>query len=70
MTSQTEPLTSKYDQAIADYTEAIRHDPLNADAYRARGRIWSDRNQNDKAHADYTEASRVETLDRRGRSSD
>ena len=51
----------EYDNAIADFTEAIRLgrelDRVNADRYRSRA--WSDKGQLDKAEADFNEAIRL-----------
>ncbi|HUY92863.1 MAG TPA: tetratricopeptide repeat protein [Pirellulales bacterium] len=49
------PETKKLeDEAIADYTEAIRLEPGNAEAYYYRGNVWSDKEQFDKAIEDFT----------------
>lgn len=50
----------KYDEAIADFTEAIRLDPNNASAYFNRGLTWGNKKQHDKAFEDYTETLRLE----------
>ena len=34
-----------YEKAVADYTEAIRLDPKDSDAYCGRGWIWREMNQ-------------------------
>ena len=47
------------DRAIADYNEAIRLNPNDADAYYNRGNAWSDKGDNDGAIADYNEAIRL-----------
>jgi lipoprotein NlpI len=44
------------DHAIADYSEAIRLDPKDADAYNNRGNVYLDKGDLDRAMADYTEA--------------
>ncbi len=48
-----------YEQAIANYTEAIRLNPGLFEAYNARGNSWSDHQDLDRAVADYTEAIRL-----------
>jgi tetratricopeptide (TPR) repeat protein len=48
-----------YDQAIADYTEAIRLNPQYATAYYNRGSAYRDKNDYDRAITDYTEAIRL-----------
>ena len=57
--------TSKrdWDRAIADYTEALRHNPLDADSHNNRGNAFSDRREYDKAIADYNEAIRLKPND-------
>jgi Flp pilus assembly protein TadD len=47
------------DQAIADYTEAIRLDPYDAEAYNGRGFAYGSKGEYDRAIADYTEAIRL-----------
>ena len=49
-----------YDKAIADYTEAIRLDPKNAEAYCNRGHAYEEKGDYDKAIADCTEAIRLD----------
>jgi predicted negative regulator of RcsB-dependent stress response len=44
-----------YDQAIADYTEAIRMHPGYAPAYVGRGNAYSKKGDYDRAIADYTQ---------------
>jgi tetratricopeptide (TPR) repeat protein len=46
----------EYDQAIADYGEAIRLDPKYAVAYRSRGDAWRAKREYDQAIADYDQA--------------
>ena len=53
----------KYDQAIADFTEAIRIDPRDAQAYVDRGDAWGWTKDLDRAIADYTEAIRIDPDD-------
>ena len=50
----------KVDNAIADYSEAIRLDPKFAVAYYERGNAWAIQMQYDKAIADYSEAIRID----------
>src|SRR5437016_1925492 len=49
-----------YDQAIADYSEAIRLDPKNADIYSRRGTAYQLKSDYDRAIADYSEAIRLD----------
>jgi tetratricopeptide (TPR) repeat protein len=46
-------------RALADYSEAIRLDPSNADAYFNRGNAAHDRGEFDRAIADFTDAVRL-----------
>jgi tetratricopeptide (TPR) repeat protein len=48
------------DNAIKDYTEAIRLDPENVSAYTNRGFSWANKNEHDKAIEDYNEAIRLD----------
>src|SRR5208282_2604354 len=48
-----------YDKAISDFTEAIRLNPKNADAYCNRGAAYASKGDDDQAIADYTEALRL-----------
>jgi tetratricopeptide (TPR) repeat protein len=48
-----------FDNAIAEYNEAIRLDPRYADAYYARGYVWNEKKQLDKAISDFSEAIRL-----------
>ena len=53
-------LKSKYHQAVpADFTEAIRLDPRDADSHCNRGRAYEKKDDLDKAITDYTEAIRI-----------
>ena len=47
----------EYDKAIADFNEAIRLDPKDADAYTNRGYAWYAKKEYDKAIADFTRPS-------------
>jgi tetratricopeptide (TPR) repeat protein len=48
------------DQAIADYTEAIRRDPQDTTAYYNRGNAYRCKGEFDHAIADYTEVIRLD----------
>ena len=48
------------DRAIADYNDAIRIDPDNADAFYGRGNAWSEKFDDARAFADYDEAIRLD----------
>jgi tetratricopeptide (TPR) repeat protein len=47
---------NKYDQAIAEFTEAIRTDPLYVFSYNYRGSAYSGKRNYDSAIADYNRA--------------
>jgi tetratricopeptide (TPR) repeat protein len=47
---------AEYDRAIADFGDAIRLDPKDADAYLYRGRTWEQMDEHEKAIADFGEA--------------
>jgi lipoprotein NlpI len=49
----------EYENASADFTEAIRVNPKNPDAYYGRGGVWLKRGNYDEAITDYTEAIRL-----------
>jgi len=51
--------TGGTDEAIADYTEALRLNPNFVDAYVNRGLAWSSEGEDDKAIADLTQAIRL-----------
>ena len=51
---------SKFDEAIHDYTEAIRLNPKSAAAYVGRGFSHQQKGENEKAIADLTEALRYD----------
>jgi tetratricopeptide (TPR) repeat protein len=46
----------KYDEAISDYTEAIKRKPEHADFYYSRGLAYNKMGKSDKAISDYTKA--------------
>ena len=48
-----------FDKAIADYTQAIRLDPKDAEAHFGRGCSYSKKGDHDKAIADFTDAIRL-----------
>lgn len=49
----------EFDQAIADYDEALRLDPSYAHAYSTRGNAYRRKGENDRGIADYDEALRL-----------
>ena len=49
-----------YDQAISCYTDAIRRDPKEIDAYCIRGLSYGYKGNYDKAFADFDEALRLD----------
>ncbi len=49
-----------YDAAIASFTEAMRIDPKDANAYSSRGIAYEGKGDMDKALADYSEAIRID----------
>ena len=51
---------SRYDEAIADYTQAVNLDPKDADAYTDRAWAYDDKGRYDEAIADFTEALRLD----------
>ena len=53
-------MKGEYDKAIADYDEAIKLDPKNANAYSYRGLAWYWKSEYDKAIADYDEAIKLD----------
>ena len=51
--------TGKFDDAVADFSEAIRLEPKSVDAWAARGMAYCDRGDFDKAVADFSEVLRL-----------
>lgn len=51
--------TGRYDNAIADYSEALKLDPSDADIYNNRGNAFRRKGQHDRAIADYNEAIKL-----------
>jgi tetratricopeptide (TPR) repeat protein len=49
-----------YDQAIADYTQAIRIAPNYVDAYNQRGSAYINKGDEDRAIADFTQVIRLD----------
>ena len=52
-----------YDSAIADYTQAIRLNPNDADAYYNRGNVYVKKGDFVKARADFEAALRIDPND-------
>jgi tetratricopeptide (TPR) repeat protein len=50
----------EYDDAFADFTEAIKLDPNCAPAFIGRGRVWARKHYRDRELADYSVAIRIE----------
>ncbi len=50
-----------YDAAIIAFSEAIRLNPRNAEAYCNRGVVYCDRGEHDRAIADCTEAIQLDS---------
>lgn len=50
----------QYEEAIADYTEAIRLDPENPSAYYGRGNAYAELGDYEEAVGDYTESIRLD----------
>jgi len=48
-----------FEQAISDYTAALRIDPNNVTAYNGRGVIYSNKGDYDKAITDYNQAIKI-----------
>ena len=51
------------EEAIAEYTEAIRKDPRNSAAYNNRGIVYDDLGQHEKALEDYNKALELDPSD-------
>ena len=51
---------SKYDQAIIDYSAAIKLDPKNAIAYNNRGVAYADKGDFNRAKTDYNQAIKLD----------
>jgi Flp pilus assembly protein TadD len=49
----------EFENAIADYTEAITLDPDDAEAFNNRGNAYIRIGETEKAEADFTEAKRL-----------
>src|SRR5215467_2201024 len=49
-----------YDNAIADFTEAIQHNPKFTLAFQNRGRAWHKKGEYDRAVQDFGEALRLD----------
>jgi tetratricopeptide (TPR) repeat protein len=50
-----------YDQALAEFSEAIRLDPKDPIAYRNRGLLWQNKKEYDKALDDYNHAIQLDS---------
>jgi tetratricopeptide (TPR) repeat protein len=48
--------SNDYDQALADFSEAIRLNPDHAPAYTSRAQVWAKKHYRDREIDDYTEA--------------
>ena len=53
------PEAGKFEQAVADFSTAISHDPACATAYAARGDCYVKLNKLDKARDDYRKAFKL-----------
>jgi tetratricopeptide (TPR) repeat protein len=49
----------EFDQAIADYTEAVMLNPVDDKAYYDRGNAWLKKGDSVRARADWEEALRI-----------
>jgi tetratricopeptide (TPR) repeat protein len=52
-----------FEQAIMDFTQALRLDPNNANTYRERGDVYSDLGDQERAIADYSQAIKLNPND-------
>jgi tetratricopeptide (TPR) repeat protein len=57
---KTHQQRGEHDLAIADFTEAIRLDPMSATAYTNRGKAYYGKRDYDRAIADHSEAIRLD----------
>jgi tetratricopeptide (TPR) repeat protein len=53
----------QYDRAIADFDQAIRLNPNDADFFRNRGSVYADKKQYDRAIEDFSQAIRLNPND-------
>jgi Flp pilus assembly protein TadD len=51
-----------YDQAISDYTEAIRLKPDDSDSYNGRGNAYKGQGKLDKAKADFAKGAELQKV--------
>ncbi len=51
----------QYDEAISDFTEALKLKPKHADIYYSRGLAYNKIGQYDKAISDFTEAIKLKS---------
>jgi tetratricopeptide (TPR) repeat protein len=58
--------TNDFDQAIADFTDAIKRDAKMAPSYRDRGLAYMETKQTDKAIADFSEYIKLRPEDANG----
>src|SRR5260370_15191963 len=56
----SEAAQNKRDDAIRDYTEALRSQPKLSFAYSARGELYDVKGEKDKAVSDYSEAIKLD----------
>ena len=54
---------AEYDKSIADYTEAIRLDVKNAEAYKERGDVRLEKDDLENALADFNTAIKIDPKD-------
>ena len=53
----------QYDNAIADYSEAVRLNPADSDAYCGRGWAWREKQEFARALSDFGQALRIDPRD-------